>query len=290
MNGGPLATPPSARLATPLAAPTGTTPPPPLGGLYRCSRCDFADKCKSSVVQHYSVHAPGAAYQCCLCGDRSDYRNSIYRHIRNRHRRQDYNAIIVEAAIRQPGAQVNTEPLDAAPVVIQAPSSTASQPAALKLTSSPLPPATTTAATPAAATGVLYKCGVCQYTARHSSEVQRHAARQHSGNEHTAAVGHAHSVEVDSSSALRPPTPATLAPHHQHREQDDEDYQMDVDTATVAASTGSIAIGGLRPRLTLAQVQTNRRKKEMSCQLCPFTTRSRDDFMQHSNNHYPQVY
>ncbi|KAI0213740.1 hypothetical protein LSAT2_001191 [Lamellibrachia satsuma] len=67
--------------------------------LWRCSKCNFRDRNKGVVVHHYRTHSYGTAFTCRICGDTSDYRNSIYRHIRNKHQREDYTEIIVETAL-----------------------------------------------------------------------------------------------------------------------------------------------------------------------------------------------
>ena len=158
--------------------------------VYRCSRCDFEDKCKSAVVHHFRTHASGAAFMCCLCGDKSDYRNSIYRHIRNKHRRADYNSIIIEAAIRQPGAALRTgdEPtgVNLNAVVLLLPVVPAAVPAAVPVEEDdsstgggggcvkPLMLKMTTK---------LYRCGVCDYASCDKSVLDEHKFTEHSISE-----------------------------------------------------------------------------------------------------------
>lgn len=64
--------------------------------VWKCSRCEFKDRDKLTVMTHLRQHPRTKIFRCKLCGDTSDYRNSIYRHIRNRHQTADVTTSYTE--------------------------------------------------------------------------------------------------------------------------------------------------------------------------------------------------
>ena len=121
--------------------------------LWRCSKCNFRDRNKGVVVHHYRTHSYGTAFACRLCGDTSDYRNSIYRHIRNKHQREDYTEIIIETAL-------HPEKVDSVP--------TKETPARPNNDAPSLPQSSK-----------LYRCHECGCTSGYKSVIVQHCKTEH---------------------------------------------------------------------------------------------------------------
>ena len=126
--------------------------------LWRCSKCNFRDRNKGVVVHHYRTHSYGTAFACRICGDTSDYRNSIYRHIRNKHQRDDYTEIIVETALHS--EKVNTDD-----------SIAAKSPMLTKHDMLMLPQSSK-----------LYRCHDCGVTSGYKSVIVQHCKTEHHSN------------------------------------------------------------------------------------------------------------
>ena len=124
--------------------------------LWRCSKCTFRDRNKGVVVHHYRTHSYGTAFACRLCGDTSDYRNSIYRHIRNKHQREDYTEIIIETAL-------HPEKVD---------SVAATETPARPNSDAPLLPQSSK----------LYRCHECGCTSAYKSVIVQHCKTEHHTN------------------------------------------------------------------------------------------------------------
>ena len=82
--------------------------------VWKCSRCDFRNRDKQVVITHLRAHPRTKVFRCKLCGDTSDYRNSIYRHIRNRHATTDYSMSVEEIPVNQGIDDLDTNPNDTA--------------------------------------------------------------------------------------------------------------------------------------------------------------------------------
>ena len=68
------------------------------GKTWKCTACDFTHPNKTFVVKHYKKHS-GAAFVCRVCGETSGYRGSMYRHVRKKHKRKDFDKAVLIAAI-----------------------------------------------------------------------------------------------------------------------------------------------------------------------------------------------
>ena len=123
---------------------------PPLidrGKLWKCPKCSYKNPNKKMVMRHMRNHPKVKVFQCRLCGEASDYRNSMYRHVRNKHHSTDYSGIVNES--------------------IASVSNVKSEPNMDDCNSEEIP--------------VTYRCKLCDQTSSWKSGIMRHVADKHHG-------------------------------------------------------------------------------------------------------------
>ncbi|KAK2152521.1 hypothetical protein LSH36_326g04078 [Paralvinella palmiformis] len=69
--------------------------------VWQCSKCDYQNNNKMVIVSHFKTHGQGHAFQCRVCPYTSDYRGSIYRHVKAIHKRKDYQNVISYCALME---------------------------------------------------------------------------------------------------------------------------------------------------------------------------------------------
>lgn len=60
------------------------------GKMWKCNKCSYRHKDKMLVMRHLTSHKV-KPYKCKLCGHSSNYRSALYRHLRQKHGRNDYS-------------------------------------------------------------------------------------------------------------------------------------------------------------------------------------------------------
>ena len=78
---------------------TRTTPSRSPNNVWQCSMCDFKNGNKMIVIDHFKSHGKGRAFRCKACLYTSDYRGSMYRHVKSIHHRKDYQNVITYCAL-----------------------------------------------------------------------------------------------------------------------------------------------------------------------------------------------
>ena len=64
--------------------------------VWKCPRCVFKNKNKQTVMNHMRIHPKIKVFKCRLCGDSSDFRSSMYRHVQMKHNSTDFISYVIE--------------------------------------------------------------------------------------------------------------------------------------------------------------------------------------------------
>ena len=49
--------------------------------VWKCTRCPYRSTVKLQTQEHMRVHPRIKTFRCCLCGDTTDFRKAMHKHI-----------------------------------------------------------------------------------------------------------------------------------------------------------------------------------------------------------------